>query len=161
MRRPAGPPSTRRPRAGQSKPRKMVACCPACTTISRSLSVAYCGKGAPAPGGRPQRRARWRARRGNFNKMSGWPQVVTLIGLPGLHFHNLRHTGNQFAANSGAGLKDLMARMGHDSVRTAMIDQHRARGADERITDAIDTHVHAEWPNNDDHGAADTYPSAG
>jgi len=31
----------------------MVACCPACTTISRSLSVAYCGKGAPVPRGRP------------------------------------------------------------------------------------------------------------
>jgi hypothetical protein len=33
----------------------------------------------------------------------------------------LRHTGNTFAAASGAGLKDLMARMGHDSERAAMI----------------------------------------
>lgn len=83
-------------------------------------------------------------RRGNFNKMSGWPQVVRLIGFPGLHFHDLRHTGNQFAASSGVGLKDLMARMGHDSERAALIYQHRARGADQRITDAIDTHVQAE-----------------
>jgi hypothetical protein len=30
--------------------------------------------------------------------------------MPGLHVHDLRHTGNQFAANSGAGLRDLMAR---------------------------------------------------
>ena len=48
--------------------------------------------------------------------------------MPGLHFHDLRHTGNQFAARSGAGLKDLMARMGHDSERAAMIYQHEARG---------------------------------
>jgi hypothetical protein len=27
--------------------------------------------------------------------------------------------GNQFAANSGAGLRDLMARTGHDSERAA------------------------------------------
>jgi hypothetical protein len=51
--------------------------------------------------------------------------------------------------------------MGHDSERAAMIYQHRARGADKRITDAIDTHVQAERPSNDDHGAADAYPPAG
>jgi integrase len=63
-------------------------------------------------------------RRGNFNKMSAWPQAVTSIGMPGLHFHDLRHTGNQFAANSGAGLRDLMARMGHNTERAAMIYQN-------------------------------------
>jgi len=64
--------------------------------------------------------------------------------MPGLHFHDLRHTGNQFAANSGAGLRDLMARMGHVSERAAMIYQHVARGADQVITSAIDTHVQGE-----------------
>ncbi len=48
-------------------------------------------------------------RRGNFNKMSAWPRAVASIGMPGLHFHDLRHTGNQFAAQSGATLRDLMA----------------------------------------------------
>jgi integrase len=80
-------------------------------------------------------------RRQNFNKLTGWPHAVEAIGMPGLHFHDLRHTGNQFAANSGAGLRDLMARMGHDSERAAMIYQHEARGADKAITDAIDAHV--------------------
>jgi integrase len=89
-------------------------------------------------------------RRGNFNKMSAWPQAVASIGMPGLHFHDLRHTGNQFAARSGAGLKDLMARMGHDSERAAMIYQHEARGADKAITDAIDTHVQAERGDDED-----------
>jgi integrase len=42
-------------------------------------------------------------RRGNFNRMSAWPQAVTTIGAAGLHFHDLRHTGNTFAAPSGAG----------------------------------------------------------
>ncbi len=94
-------------------------------------------------------------RRGNFNKMSAWPHAVKSIGAEGLHFHDLRHTGNQFAAASGAGLRDLMARMGHDSERAAMIYQHEARGADRAITDAIDTHVQAERDNDEgDDGTA-------
>ncbi|HUK68485.1 MAG TPA: site-specific integrase [Streptosporangiaceae bacterium] len=68
----------------------------------------------------------------------------------GLHFHDLRHTGNTFAASSGAGLRDLMARMGHDSERAAMIYQHEARGPDQSITRAIDSHVQAEQANDDD-----------
>ena len=83
-------------------------------------------------------------RRGNFNKMSAWPHAAESIGMTGLHFHDLRHTGNQFAAQSGARLRDLMARMGHDSERAALIYQHQAQGADKAITNAIDTHVQAE-----------------
>ena len=45
---------------------------------------------------------------------------------------------------SGAGLRDLMARMGHDSERAAIIYQHEARGADAAITRAIDAHAQAE-----------------
>jgi len=29
-----------------------------------------------------------------------------------IHFHDLRHTGNQFAADTGATLRELMDRMG-------------------------------------------------
>jgi integrase len=85
-------------------------------------------------------------RRSNFNKMSAWPQVVRTIGAAGLHFHDLRHTGNHFAAASGASLKDLMARMGHDSERAAIIYQHEAQGADLAITSAIDAHIEAAKP---------------
>jgi integrase len=76
--------------------------------------------------------------------------------MPGLHFYDLRHTGNHFAARSGAGLKDLMARMSHDSERAAMIYQHEAQGADKAITDAIDTHVQGEQAKrgDDDDGPA-------
>jgi integrase len=62
----------------------------------------------------------------------------------GLHFHGLRHTGNTFAAAGGAGIKNLMACMGHDSERAALIYQHQARGADKIITGNIDAHVEAE-----------------
>ena len=83
-------------------------------------------------------------RRNNFRKLTGWPHIVEALGIQGLHFHDLRHTGNQFAANSGAGLRDLIARMGHDSARAAMIYQHEARAADKVITDAIDAHADDE-----------------
>src|ERR1039458_9538594 len=83
-------------------------------------------------------------RRGNFNKMSAWPYPRRSIGAEGLHFHDLRHTGNTFAASSGAGLRDLMARMGHDSERAAMIYQHEARGADQSITRAIEYQIQEE-----------------
>ena len=91
-------------------------------------------------------------RRGNFNRASAWPHAVAAIGLPGLHFHDLRHMGNQVAARSGAGLRDLMARMGHDGERAAMIYQHEAQGADQAITDAIDTHVQREQASRGDDG---------
>jgi integrase len=102
-------------------------------------------------------------RRGNFNKMSAWPHAVESLGLPGLHFHDLRHTGNHLAARSGAGLRDLMARMGHDSERAAMIYQHEAQGADKAIANAIDTHVQSEKTrrSEDEDGSAGVLVPAG
>ena len=77
-----------------------------------------------------------------LQQIAAWPHAVardrrtractsTISGTPGTHF----------AAASGASLKDLMARMGHDSERAAIIYQHEARGADPAITSAIDAHV--------------------
>jgi integrase len=102
-------------------------------------------------------------RRGNFNKMSAWPHAVASIGMPGLHFHDLRHTGNQFAAQSGAGLQDLMARIGHDSERAAMIYQHVARGADQLITSTTDAHVQGKQgkDDGDENGSAGILVPAG
>jgi hypothetical protein len=78
------------------------------------------------------------------------------------HFLDLQHIGNQFAGASGAGLRDLMARMAHDSERAALIYQHEARGADQAITDAIDTHVQAERGHDDgDDGQAGALASVG
>ena len=68
----------------------------------------------------------------------GWSAAVAAIGLPGLHFHDLRHTGNTLAAQDGVRLADLKARMGHDSVRAAMIYQHAAVEADQKIANMLD-----------------------
>jgi integrase len=75
--------------------------------------------------------------RGNFNRLVSWREAVTKVGVPELHFHDLRHTGNTLAAQTGASLKDLMARMGHDSTAAAIIYQHATRGADQAIADAL------------------------
>ena len=101
-------------------------------------------------------------RRGNFDKMSAWPHAVRSVGAERLHFHDLRHMRNTFAASSGAGLRDLMARMGHDSERAAMIYQHEARDADRAITIAIDSHVRAEQGGDEgDDGQAGTLAPVG
>jgi integrase len=66
-------------------------------------------------------------RRGNFRRDTGWPAGVTGTGVPGLHLHDLRPTGNTLAAQAGTSLADLKARMGHDSVRAALIYQHATK----------------------------------
>jgi integrase len=72
-----------------------------------------------------------RLRRSNFRRI--WTKARLAIGLPDLHFHDLRHTGNTMAAGQGASLKELMERMGHSSARAALIYQHATRERDEAI----------------------------
>ncbi|MEV7013637.1 site-specific integrase [Streptosporangium sp. NPDC051022] len=80
----------------------------------------------------------------NFRREAKWADALKEMGVKGLHFHDLRHTGNTLAAQSGASLADLKARMGHDSDRAAMIYQHATRDADQRIADALSARVEAE-----------------
>jgi integrase len=89
-------------------------------------------------------------RRSDFNKVSGWPQVVTGMGLPGLHFHDLRHAGNTLAADTGVSLRNLMARMGHDNERAALIYQHRSSAADRQIAEGLDALLRASRADTDD-----------
>jgi hypothetical protein len=77
-------------------------------------------------------------RRSNFNRAARWPERVAAVGSPGLHFHDLRHSGNLLAAASGASLRDLMSRMGHDSMRAALIYQHATQKADRKIAQALE-----------------------
>ena len=64
-----------------------------------------------------------------------------------LHFHDLRHTGNTLAARTGTSLRDLMARMGHDSPQAALIYQHATAQADRAIADALSAQVEEERRN--------------
>ncbi|HUG84020.1 MAG TPA: tyrosine-type recombinase/integrase, partial [Euzebya sp.] len=78
--------------------------------------------------GAPLDRSHWNRR---------WRKARASINRPDLRFHDLRHTGNTLAAASGASLKQLMARMGHSSIRAALIYQHASEDADQAIADAL------------------------
>lgn len=81
--------------------------------------------------------------RGNFNKLVDWRRITAEVGAPGLHFHDLRHTGNVFASRTGANLRDLMTRMGHDSPRAALIYLHANPDADRAIAEAVGNHLNS------------------
>jgi integrase len=76
-------------------------------------------------------------RRGNFRQIAPWTKIVADMGLVGLHFHDLRHAGNIWASKAGMSTKDLMARMGHDDMRAALIYQRATSDADQKIADAL------------------------
>lgn len=75
-------------------------------------------------GGAPLRRNHWGAK---------WRRARAAVGLDRLRFHDLRHTGNTLAASTGAGLRELMSRMGHASPRAALIYQHATEERDRHI----------------------------
>jgi integrase len=72
-----------------------------------------------------------RLRRSNFREI--WYRARGAVAQPGLHFHDLRHTGNTMAAAQGASLRELMERMGHSSPRAALIYLHATRERDQKI----------------------------
>ena len=76
----------------------------------------------------PIRRASWR---------SVWLLARDRAGLPHFRFHDLRHTGNTLAAATGASTKELMARMGHASMRAALIYQHATADRDAALALAL------------------------
>lgn len=73
--------------------------------------------------------------RGGFR--STWVKARERVGLPAFRFHDLRHTGNTLAAATGASTKELMARMGHASMRAALIYQHASADRDAAIAAAL------------------------
>jgi integrase len=97
--------------------------------------------------GRTRRRSCSRARRalrsgrGNARRLMRWNDALAAVGLPGVRFHDLRHTGNTLAARSGVSTRDLMTRMGHASVRAAIVYQHATTEADARIADSLDADI--------------------
>jgi integrase len=61
-------------------------------------------------------------------------------GVPAeLHFRDLRHTAA--TSPSGASTRELMGRMGHASMRAALIYQHRTTERDRVIADALDAMI--------------------
>jgi hypothetical protein len=122
-----GPPKSR---AGL----RVVSIPPSVVEALRTHLAEHAGPGAlvfTVPNGAP-------VRRGNFNKLVGWREKVEQLGLKGVRFHDLRHTGNTLAAGSGVSTRDLMSRMGHDSMQAALGYQHATATADTRIAAALE-----------------------
>ncbi|MEV8606643.1 tyrosine-type recombinase/integrase [Amycolatopsis sp. NPDC051373] len=77
-----------------------------------------------------------RLRRHNFRRLQVEARVDA--GMPdAVHFHDLRHSGNELAAEGGATTRELMARMGHSTTRAAMRYQRARRERDHTIADAM------------------------
>lgn len=62
------------------------------------------------------------------------------MGLSDVRVHDLRHTGQQFAAAEGASLADLMQRLGHSTVNAAMVYAHSSAKNDRRIAEKMGQH---------------------
>ena len=88
-------------------------------------------------------------RTGNFGRAVKWKATLAAVGLPeGFHFHDLRHTGNNLAASTGASTRDLMHRMGHSSMRAALIYQHATSERDREIAAGMDARIAKQDPNH-------------
>jgi hypothetical protein len=57
----------------------------------------------------------------------------------GVHFHDLRHTGNTPTADAGANLRELTERMGHSSTRAALVYLHSTSDRQRATADAVGT----------------------
>ena len=66
-----------------------------------------------------------------------WKFAREAAGRPDLRVHDLRHLGAVLAAQSGATLKELMARLGHSTADMALRYQHVAQGRDAEIAAAL------------------------
>jgi len=84
-------------------------------------------------------------RASNFRRAVKWSAVLKAAGLPsGFTFHDLRHTGNTLASASGASTRELMHRMGHASMRAALIYQHATSQRDQEIAAGMDRRIAKE-----------------
>lgn len=79
-------------------------------------------------------------RSSTFSVAVKWRATVESVGLPGFHLHDLRHTGNTLAS-SGASTRELMHRMGHSTMRAALIYQHATSERDREIASAMDRRI--------------------
>jgi integrase len=93
-------------------------------------------------------------RRGNFRRRI-WIKATQAAGIPGTHFHDLRHTGNNLTAQAGANLRELMERMGHSSIRAALIYLHATAERQRKLADSLGTFIEAERAADQDASGTD------
>jgi integrase len=98
------------------------------------------------------------------NGRQQWPSTITgyfkkaaeVAGRSDLRFHDLRHTGAVMAAQQGATLADLQARLGHSTANAALLYQHTAKGRDQLIAESLSDLARRE---HDGHRGATTLQS--
>lgn len=66
-----------------------------------------------------------------------WKDARIKAGLPGVHFHDLRHAGLTLSAQAGATLAEVMRRAGHSSAAAALRYQHAADRRDAVIASRL------------------------
>jgi hypothetical protein len=113
-------------------------------------SLKASGVRSPSPVGRAAVRGltaggrRQRERQGRIVRAEQFPRRPPRLDArpgnrrpKGVHLRDLRHTGNQFSAEAGANIRELMERMGHDSTRAALIYLHSSADRQRWIADQV------------------------
>jgi integrase len=67
-----------------------------------------------------------------------WVRAVDAAGMENFHLHDIRHIGLSLVAESGAAMREVMARGGHASLQSAMRYQHTTAEQDRRVVDDVD-----------------------
>ncbi|MFF7367408.1 tyrosine-type recombinase/integrase [Streptomyces tricolor] len=78
-------------------------------------------------------------RRNHFNGL--WHKACAEVGITGLRFHDLRHTGNTLASQTDASTRELMTRLGQSSTRAALMYQHTSQRREREIADGVDAMI--------------------
>ncbi|MEO3788436.1 tyrosine-type recombinase/integrase [Actinocorallia sp. B10E7] len=81
-------------------------------------------------------------RRGGFRRI--WAKALAEVGLKGIRFHDLRHTGSTLTTIAGTTLPELKERMGHSSDRAAMIYLHATQERHQEIADTLSAMTRAQ-----------------
>ncbi|MGE3194421.1 MAG: hypothetical protein AB7K08_13265 [Microbacteriaceae bacterium] len=68
-----------------------------------------------------------------------WRKARATVGLPGAHFHDLRHAGLTLSAQAGATMAELMKRAGHSTTAAAAVYQHAAAERGRIVAAGLDT----------------------
>ena len=78
------------------------------------------------------------AREHDLNR--AWRAAAAECGAPDAHMHDLRHFSGTTAAQAGATVRELQARLGHSTARAAMIYQHAAADRDRELAERMGGH---------------------
>lgn len=68
-----------------------------------------------------------------------WRRACDAAGVPQVRLHDLRHVAQVFAAEAGATLPELMARLGHATPAAAMVYLHARTDRDDHLARALAT----------------------